>query len=103
MNEHDEMIQAFISEHADLFRAIWERLDDLSGADWDEVSSAWDEECDVEWSEVEERMDELLDDFDWSLQDRKPISKEEARYEESDILFDAQREQRHFGPGKSRD
>lgn len=95
--EYDKNIRDFITQHADLFRFWWQREDIPTDAEWELVHQAWNKyTVALSWEEFEARITELVQRFDWSLQQQQQ-QQDDHNYEYGDFLFDSDRENRYFG------
>ena len=94
--EYDNNIRQFIQKHADLFQFCWGREDIPTDEEWEAIHQAWlKHTTTLSWEEFEERLEELVQSFDWSLQQQNEA--EDINYQYGDFLFDSDREDRYFG------
>lgn len=95
--ELDNLLIDFIGDNTDLFRFVWRRNDSPTDTELDEIASAWDDEYgdDPLWDDIVDRLLELAQDRDWSLQQDE--YEDDLRYQEADYRFDSDREDRLLG------
>lgn len=97
MSDLDDTIRDFVNDNENLFDCIWRRDDYPTENEIDDIADAWDDEYKevADWDEVEDKVMKMAEEYDWS--DTRAAVAEDALYVESDILFDAAREDQLLG------
>jgi hypothetical protein len=97
MSNLEDVIRDFINDNRELFEYFWKRDDSPTDEEWDSVAETWYDEYEevADWQEVEDKVMRQVEQYNWS--NHVSAVANDALYVESDILFDAGREDRLFG------